>query len=132
MMRLVLDTSVLVSYLFWKDSPVREVVRNALHYSKILRSTETFAELSEVVMRPKFDSYLSTVERELFLASYYDTSRHVLITERINACRDPKDNKFLELAVCGQAAIILTGDKDLLALDPFHEIRILTPSNLNI
>jgi putative PIN family toxin of toxin-antitoxin system len=45
----------------------------------------------------------------------------------INACRDPKDDKFLSLAVSGGATHLVTGDKDLLALDLFEGVRILTP-----
>lgn len=45
----------------------------------------------------------------------------------IAACRDPKDDKFLSLAVSGHATHIITGDQDILALDPFQGIRILTP-----
>jgi uncharacterized protein len=52
----------------------------------------------------------------------------VAITERIVACRDPKDDKFLELAVNGHADLIVTGDADLLALNPFREISIVTPA----
>jgi uncharacterized protein len=52
----------------------------------------------------------------------------VAITERVTACRDPKDNKFLELAVNGPADIIISGDDDLLVLDPFRNIPILTPT----
>jgi len=44
------------------------------------------------------------------------------------ACRDPKDNKFLELAVAGEATHIVTGDSDLLVLNPFRDIAVLTPS----
>ena len=51
----------------------------------------------------------------------------VEITEQIDVCRDPKDNKFLELAICGKADFIITGDDDLLDLDPFRELRIITP-----
>jgi predicted nucleic acid-binding protein len=46
----------------------------------------------------------------------------------IDACRDPKDNKFLELAVEAGAACIITGDKDLLVLNPFRNIPIFTPA----
>ncbi len=50
------------------------------------------------------------------------------ITERIVACRDPHDDKFLELAVNGHADLIVSGDRDLLALNPFREILIVTPA----
>jgi predicted nucleic acid-binding protein len=52
----------------------------------------------------------------------------VAITERIAACRDPKDDKFLELAVAGRADLIVTGDADLLVLNPFRDISIVTPA----
>ncbi|NIU85057.1 MAG: putative toxin-antitoxin system toxin component, PIN family, partial [Candidatus Thorarchaeota archaeon] len=48
-------------------------------------------------------------------------------TENIRICRDPKDDKYLELAVSGSANFLISGDKDLLDLHPFKEIRILTP-----
>ena len=44
------------------------------------------------------------------------------------ACRDPKDNKFLELAVAGSAGYLISGDEDLLVLNPFRGIRIVTPA----
>ena len=52
----------------------------------------------------------------------------VPITYRIRAGRDPKDDKFIELAVNGSASFTITGDKDLLALDPFRDIAIITPA----
>jgi hypothetical protein len=51
----------------------------------------------------------------------------VAITERIAACRDPTDDKFLELAINGRADLIVSGDCDLLALNPFRDISIVTP-----
>lgn len=53
----------------------------------------------------------------------------VPITQTIAACRDPKDNKFLDVAMCGGAALIVTGDRDLLELHPFHGVEILLPSD---
>jgi uncharacterized protein len=52
----------------------------------------------------------------------------VTITEQIVACRDPTDDKFLELAVYGRADLIVTGDGDPLALNPFRDIPIVTPA----
>jgi uncharacterized protein len=45
----------------------------------------------------------------------------------VTACRDPKDNKFLSLAISGGATHIVTGDSDLLALDLFQGIRVTSP-----
>lgn len=52
----------------------------------------------------------------------------VTITERIVACRDPTNDKFLELAVYGHADLIVSGDADLLALNPFRYIPIVPPA----
>jgi uncharacterized protein len=49
------------------------------------------------------------------------------INDTIAACRDPKDDKLLELAVGGNADFLITGDKDLLVLNPFRAVKIITP-----
>ena len=56
------------------------------------------------------------------------TAELVTITEQIASCRDPHDDKFLELAVSGRADMIVSGDADLLALNPFRGIPIVTPA----
>jgi putative PIN family toxin of toxin-antitoxin system len=61
------------------------------------------------------------------LLKFISTSELVSITEKIAVCRDEKDNKFLELAVSSNANIIVTGDLDLLVLNPFQAIEIVTP-----
>ena len=52
----------------------------------------------------------------------------VQVSRAIRACRDPRDDKFLEVAVHGRADLIVTGDEDLLALNPFRGIAILAPA----
>jgi putative PIN family toxin of toxin-antitoxin system len=74
----------------------------------------------------KFDKYLPLIERQELLATFAESSLFINPTEEINECRDPKDNKYLELAVAGQAECIVTGDNDLLVLHPFRGIDILT------
>ena len=64
----------------------------------------------------------------LALAKLMAAAELVTITERIAACRDPTDDKFLELAVNGHADLIVSGDSDLLALNPFRDIPIVTPA----
>jgi len=72
--------------------------------------------------RKKFNKYISWEERRIFLLKFISSSELVPITEKIQACRDEKDNKFLELAVSGNANIIVTGDRDLLVLNYFSGI----------
>ncbi len=80
-----------------------------------------------MLTREKFDKYLTESERLRFLVALLKETELVEITEHIEVCRDPKDNKFLELAICGKADFVITGDDDLLDLDPFRELRIITP-----
>jgi uncharacterized protein len=70
-------------------------------------------------------------ERQIFITKYITSSELVTIKEKIVVCRDVKDNKFLELAVSGNADIIITGDQDLLVLNPFQDIKIITPENFS-
>ena len=53
----------------------------------------------------------------------------VEIVDSIRICRDPKDDKILELAISGNADCIVTGDDDLLVLNPFREVAIVTPAD---
>ncbi len=63
------------------------------------------------------------------MASFVLAAHPVEVTQAITACRDPKDDKFLELAVSGRATHIVSGDQDLLALHPFAGIPIVTPGS---
>ena len=71
-------------------------------------------------------------QRERFLGRFVRDAEIVEIRERVRACRDPKDDEVLEAAVNGLADCVVTGDADLLALDPFRGIRIQTPSELRL
>jgi putative PIN family toxin of toxin-antitoxin system len=101
---------------------------HALGTGKVLQSHDTLTELRDVLGRKKFDKYLTRDERDAFLTRLTLTAIVVEIAEGIRACRDVKDDQFLELAVAGGASGIITGDEDLLALDPFRDIPILTPT----
>ncbi|BAY05025.1 putative toxin-antitoxin system toxin component, PIN family [Anabaena sp. CCAP 1446/1C] len=68
-------------------------------------------------------------KRKEFLEILVETAEFINITEQVNECRDPKDNKYLELALSGKAECIITGDEDLLVLHPFRQIDILTVQN---
>jgi putative PIN family toxin of toxin-antitoxin system len=85
-------------------------------------------ELADVLSRPKFDRYINLEDRQQFLRLLGGIVELVPVVVTIHACRDPKDDKFLDLAVSGNANLILTGDDDLLALHPFRGIAILTPA----
>lgn len=93
----------------------------------ILLSFSALTELHEVLSRKRFRRYIDEEDIRSFLAALTREAEWVDIDAKIVACRDPKDDKFLELAVSGHATHIVTGDSDLLVLHPFRDIRILSP-----
>lgn len=123
--RTVIDTSVAVSAVLLP----RQVFDLAFSRGEVLVSVPTIDELDDVLRRPKFDRYVPEVKRLEFLSSLVNDARVVEITSTITACRDADDDKFLELAVSGHATYIVTGDADLLALNPFRSIVIATPAD---
>jgi len=127
--RVVFDTNVLVSALLFENSTPAQAFFAALKRGKVLLSAPLAEEINRIIYRPKFDRYLTDEQRADFITALVESSVLVEIKETITACRDPKDNMVLELAVSGQAEVIVTGDEDLLILNPFEEIAILNPKD---
>lgn len=127
LLRLVPDTNVLISRLLVPRSVAAEAVRWAFDHSLILMSEHTLDELKRVLNRSKFDRYVSLEDRQSFIQQIERLYESVEIETSLSVCRDPKDDKFLDVAVSGNADIILTGDQDLLILHPFREIAIISP-----
>jgi uncharacterized protein len=125
--RTVLDTSVVVSALLVPGSVPRRAFDRAFQGGKILISAATVDELNEVLRRPRFEKYVREEERLQFLGALVREAELVEVRDFVTECRDPKDNKVLELAVSGRATCIVTGDEDLLVLHPFRGIPVMTP-----
>lgn len=125
-LRFVVDTNVLVSRLLAPRSTAAKAVDRALAQGSLLGSDETLAELAEVLARPKFDPYVSRDDRRDFIRMLDGVMQIVPIIRRVAVCRDPRDDKFLDVALAGEAAAIISADKDLLVLNPWHGIPILT------
>jgi uncharacterized protein len=124
--RLVLDANVIVSSVLSAQGKARQAFDLAIATGIVLMSNDTFTELSEVLLRTKFDRYSNRAKRETFLDELLGLVEFVEITVQIDECRDPKDNKYLELAIGGNANSIVTGDEDLLVLHPFRQISIVS------
>ena len=109
--RFVFDTNVLVSALIFPGSVPERAFRAAFEQGVILTSTATLEELTRVVRRPKLRAYVEEGERELFVRRFTGAARMITIVERVTLCRNPKDDKFLEL-------------------DPFRTTAIVSPAGL--
>lgn len=130
-MRAVIDTNILVRALIMPHGSVGPVLQRLRQGDyTILYAPPLLAELVDVLNRPrirtKYD--LSDEDIKTVLSLILLRGETITPTRTITACRDPKDNKFLEVAVAGQADAIVSGDEDLLVLDPFEGIPIISPA----
>jgi putative PIN family toxin of toxin-antitoxin system len=83
--------------------------------------------LVDVIMRPEFVHYLDEERRSRFLFVLAQVSEVIGVQTRVTECSDPKDNEFLELAIDGNAQLIVSGDSHLRDLHPFRGFAIVTP-----
>jgi putative PIN family toxin of toxin-antitoxin system len=127
-MRLIFDSNIIVSAALFYNSKPAVALRIAELKFDLLISTEIIEELEAVFRKEKFDKYTSFANRQDFLTNYIARSELKDANIKITDCRDPKDNKFLELAIDGKADYIITGDEDLLVLHPYQNVSILTPA----
>lgn len=127
--RVVIDTNVLISAALLDDSVPARARNHAIRHAQLVATEQTFAELTGRLLDSKFDRYVSRATRETFLKRLQPIIELVPVIQVVRACRDPRDDMFLEAAVNGRADVLVTGDKDLLALHPFADIAIVTPSN---
>jgi hypothetical protein len=123
----VIDTNILVSAFLFTHSTPKLAYDKAKKAGRLVASVETYNELCEVLVRPKFDKYISLEIRLLIINEIKELLVFTSIGENITDCLDPKDNKFLELAVAAEASCIISGDDDLLILNPFRGVPILNP-----
>jgi len=128
--RYVFDTNVIISALLFENSKPAQVLRYALENGEVLLSLDLLEELNEVLGRERFNQYVTSEEREEFLEALVERAVLVEITANVQECRDPKDDKVLELALNGEAQYIISGDRDLLVLHPFRDVLVITADEL--
>jgi uncharacterized protein len=127
--RIVVDTNALGSRLLLPDSIPGQAVRKAVEEGDILMSESTLFELADVLGREKFNAYVNIQDREEFLRMLGRIVEMNTILHAIHDCRDVRDNQILEVAVNGQAQVIVTGGEDLLVLNSFRGISIMRPAD---
>ena len=128
--KFVLDTNLSLSSALFKTSLARKAF-NAVVSSEgeIILSQPVLDEINDVFSRSRFDRYLLPEARQNFLNDFLELADIIEVTVTIADFQDPKDNKFLELAISGNANYILTNDKDLLVLNPYQSITVITPAD---
>ncbi|QXV67050.1 putative toxin-antitoxin system toxin component, PIN family [Mucilaginibacter sp. 21P] len=127
-LRVILDTNLWISFLIRKDhSFLTQLILSKK--VRLLFSEELLKEFIEVSRRPKFIKYFSGNSVDEILDIINDFAEFIEVDSVVTACRDEKDNFLLSLAKDGRADYLITGDNDLLELNPFGKTKIILLSD---
>lgn len=132
MLRVVLDANVFVSALIRPEGVPGRIVASWLRERgfELIASAAILDELRRALSYPRVRRYLNVSERE---AEAWVAALAVA-TEIVEGSRavqivldDPDDARYLSAAVDGRADLLVTGDRSLLSLEEYEDVRILTP-----
>ena len=126
---IVFDASAIISAAFKADSVSERALLRAEEVDVLALSSAVDAEIAEVLNRPKFAQAIPLARRQRFLTILRNAAVWFDPAVWVADCRDAKDNKYLELALVAGAETIVSGDQDLLVLDPWRGVRIRTPAD---
>jgi uncharacterized protein len=128
---IVFDASTFVSAALKANSlPEQALLRAVSAPNRLLLSQAIEDEFREVIFRPKFDRFVAVERRQRVLDIVIFVAERIEPTETVRECRDPKDDKYLELAATGRADVVVSGDKrHLLSMHPWRGIPILSPAD---
>lgn len=126
--RIIVDTNVIVSGVLFKGQTIRRLLLLALNEYQLIFSQVTWDELASVLQRDGFERNMPLGARLRVLAELASRVEVVPTTRTVRDCRDPKDDKFLSLALDADVTVIVTGDEDLKVLHPYRGIEILSPA----
>lgn len=122
--RIILDVNIWVSFAIGKKMlAVRDLVLN--DKAEIITCEQLVEEFKRTLQKPKLQKYISSERAALATELLEQSSTSVKITSTVTLCRDAKDNYLLALAQDAQADFLLTGDDDLIVLNPFGQTQIM-------
>ncbi len=128
-MRVVIDTNVLISAIFWTGKPKQ--ILNKVRQEEITFLTSEFIleELKNVLRKADKPFKLSEEDADRIVIAMRELAVVVKIGSHVSVCQDENDNRVLECALDGNADCIITGDFHLLQLGSFQKINIMTVSD---
>jgi putative PIN family toxin of toxin-antitoxin system len=129
-LRVVVDTSSLVRAALDRASAAARLLAMLRDRGSLIASLATLEEVAAVLARPKFARRLPDADRRAFLEALAAAAEVVEPRELVAECRDPGDDKFLDVALAGGADAIVSDDRDLLGLDPWRGVRLVKPEAL--
>lgn len=125
---IVFDASAVVSAALRENSVPERALLRAEEIEVFALSAEVDTEIAGVLGWPRFATAIPAARRTRILEVLRGEAVWFSPAERVTDCRDPKDNKYLELALAAEADVIVSGDADLLVLHPWRGVRILQPA----
>jgi putative PIN family toxin of toxin-antitoxin system len=128
MPNVVLDANVIVSAALKVHSTSERAVGLSRSRDTLFLSDPVLAEIGSVLRRPKILRAISSERVDRILATLAAAAVMITPLERVRECRDQKDDKYLELALAADARVIVSGDTDLLVMNPWRGIRIISPA----
>ena len=128
MKEIVIDTNVFVSALInSQGTPRKLLAKIASKKVGLVISSRLLLELVTAFSKPKLRALIPEGKISDLVSLVHESARVVKPAAPVTACRDPKDNAVLECALAGKVSAIVSGDNDLLVLNPFHSIPIIPP-----
>ena len=128
--RAVFDTNALISALILPNSITAKALYFAVEHVEIIVSKATWQEFEQKIKKTSLERYFrNTQDRDTAVHAINRVVAHVAVRSVVTDCRGPKDNLFLALALDGNAETIISGDSDLLVLNPWRDVRIQSPGD---
>jgi uncharacterized protein len=121
----VVDANTIASAALKAESRPETALLFALIYDSLYLSEPVLDEIRDVLSRRKFRRYVGEQRIAEIIALMLADAHFVSPTAKVQACRDPADDKYLDLALAADAYAIVTGDRDLLSMSPWRGIRIM-------
>ena len=123
-MKIVFDTNIFISALILPGSSAEKAILKVIEGSDELIISHDIIDEVLTVLSNKFSRNREALSRTA--VNLAEISRIVKPTERISIFQDEPDNRVLECAAAGKADVIVTGDKEMLKLGTYKEIKIIS------
>ena len=123
-MRIVIDTNVVASAVFFGGRPA-ELLRMVIRHEHLAVATDEIVDEYQATISYLLDKY-GGKKMQLSIVPIFSAMEIIQATSKVEICRDPDDNKFVSCAIDGHCYYVVSGDKDLLSLEQFGNIKIVT------
>ena len=123
-MRLVIDTNVVVSAVFFGGRPA-ELLRMVIRHELAAVATTEIVDEYQLTVNYLLDKYDGR-ELRISMVPIFSALEIIPTSSRVEICRDPDDDKFIACAIDGHCHYVVSGDKDLLSLKRYGDVKIFT------